>query len=411
MEKNSSVMTAEVTKAPVSNKRIVYILALGVFGIITTEFGVIGILPQIAAQFHVSVTQAGWLLTAFALVIAAFGPFVTLAASGVNRKVALSIVLAVFVLSNLLSMAAPNFTVLLIARIIPAFFHPIFFSVAMATAALSAKPGEGPKAVSIVFSGISIGTVLGVPIVALFTDQFDWHAAFIVSSAVNFVALLFLLKYLPSLPVRQRSSFGSQLSILKKAKTWWSIGIVTFIISGMTVSYGYMVEYLKEVVHMDGRNISLTLLLFGTAGVFGNLLLGRLLSRNIGLTVWGFLAGLILIQTALFLATDHFYPAMTLAVIWGFIHTGGFLLGQTLITASSPEAPEFSSSLFVSTGNLGFSLGSLAGGIAIEVVGVEKLPLISIGVLVLAAMGFKLQERLYGGGTVHLKGEAEKGNA
>ncbi len=366
--------------------RTIYILALGVFGIITTEFGVIGILPQIAAKFNVTIPQAGWLVTAFALVIALFGPFVTLAASKLNRKLALSIVLVVFVLSNLLSMAATSFTVLMIARILPAFFHPIFFSVAMATAAQSAKPGEGPKAVSIVFSGVSIGTVLGVPLVAFFADQFDWQAAFLTSSVITAVALLFLLRYLPSMPVKEKLSFGSQLGILKRSTTWWSIATVTLIITAMSTSYSYMAEYLKETVHMDGKTISLTLLLFGAAGVFGNILLGRLLSKSIPKSVWGFLAGLILVQGLLYLSGANFYSSLILSVLWGFVHTGGFLLGQTLITHSAPEAPEFSSSIFVSTGNLGFSIGSLAGGLALDAIGVDKLPLVSIGVLIAAAI-------------------------
>jgi DHA1 family inner membrane transport protein len=366
-------------------KSIVYVLALGVFGIITTEFGIIGILPQIAAQFHVTIPQAGWLLSAFALTIAAFGPFVTLLAAGVNRKIMLAIVLVVFIISNLLSMVAPNFPVLLIARILPAFFHPIFFSVAMATAAQSAAPHEAPKAVSIVFSGVSVGTVLGVPVVAFFTDLFDWQAAFAVSSIVNLLALSFLLWMLPSMPVFHKTSFGSQLRILKKAETRWNILIVTLIISGMSASYSYMAEYLKEVAHMDAKTVSVLLLLFGIAGVFGNLLLGRLLSWHINRTVWGFFAGLMIVQALLFLAGTHVF---VLVVLWGFVHTGGFLLGQTLITRSAPEAPEFSSSLFVSAGNLGFSIGSITGGLVIEGMGVASLPLISIGILGSAAILF-----------------------
>jgi predicted MFS family arabinose efflux permease len=375
-------------------KSIIYILALGVFGIITTEFGIIGILPEIAANFHVSIAHAGWLVTAFALVIAVFGPFVTLAASKLNRKLALSIVLVVFVLSNLLSMLATSFPILMIARILPAFFHPVFFSVAMATAALSAKPGEGPKAVSIVFSGVSIGTVLGVPIVAFFADQFDWKAAFLISSIITGVALVFLLRFLPSLPVNHKLSFESQLSILKKAKTWWSIGVVTLFITGMATSYSYMAEYLKETVKMDGRTVSLALLLFGAAGVFGNILLGRLLTKSIGSAVWSFFTGLIIVQGLLYISGAHLYTSLVLTAIWGFIHTGGFLLGQTLITHSSPEAPEFSSSIFVSTGNLGFSLGSIFGGLALEAIGVNNLPLVSITVLLVAAAAYLLQDRL-----------------
>jgi DHA1 family inner membrane transport protein len=378
--------------SPAQSKSVVYILALGVFGIITTEFGVIGILPQLATRFHVSITQAGWLLTAFALTIALSGPFITLAVAHINRKAALSVVLAVFILSNIASIFAPSFALLLIARVLPAFFHPIFFSVAMATAAQSVEPAKAPKAVAIVFSGISVGTVLGVPLTVFFADLFDWRAAFAVSAVINLIAVLALLILLPSMPVKERPSFGSQLGILKKKQTWWSIITTILIITGMTVSYGYMAEYLKNVVGLDGRMISIAMLLFGIAGVFGNLLIGHLLTQNKVRTVWLFLAGLILVQVVIYFAGGWFYPALALMVLWGFIHTGGFLLGQTLITRSAPEAPEFSSSIFVSAGNTGFAIGSFAGGVAIDAFGISVLPLASISVLIVAAIWFLVQQ-------------------
>jgi MFS transporter, DHA1 family, inner membrane transport protein len=179
--------------------------------------------------------------------------------------------------------------------------------------------------------------------------------------------------------------------MLKKPKTWWSISIVTLFITGMATSYSYMAEYLKETVHLDGKTVSLALLLFGAAGVFGNIVLGRLLTKSIAATVWGFFAGLIIVQGLLFLSGAAFFASLALTTIWGFIHTGGFLLGQTLITNSAPEAPEFSSSIFVSAGNLGFSLGSLLGGLALETVGIDKLPLVSIAVLLVASLAYFLR--------------------
>jgi DHA1 family inner membrane transport protein len=296
---------------------------------------------------------------------------------------------------------------LMIARILPAFFHPIFFSVAMATAAQSVKPGEAPKAVSIVFSGVSIGTVLGVPISVFFANMFDWHAAFTVCSIVNFIALLCLLKFLPSMPVKERFSFGSQLSVLKKARVWWNIIIVTVFMAGISVSYGYMAEYLKEVIHMEGQAISITMFLFGFAGVFGNILMGRLLTKNMIRTTWEFFAGIIIVQGILYFISDQFYPAALVVLIWGFIMTSAYLLGQTLISSSAPEAPEFSSSLFVSAGNLGFAIGPFIGGMAIESLGVEKLPLVSIAVLLVAAAGFFIY-RLNAAGKTQINPELAK---
>lgn len=402
MEQNSIAETAVLPHSKSGiNKSVVYLLAFGVFGIITTEFGVIGILPQLAEHFQVSISTAGWLLTAFALTIAVFGPFITLAAGGINRKTALSIVLLVFIISNLLSIVSSSFVVLMFARILPAFFHPVFFSVAMATAAQSVKPSEAPKAVSIVFSGVSIGTVLGVPISVFFANLYTWQAAFIVCSVVNLIALVSLLIMLPSMPVRERFSFGSQLSILKNSKIWWNITIVTVFMAGMSVSYGYMAEYLKEVVQMSGQAISLTMFLFGTAGVFGNLLMGRMLSKNMIRSVWQFLTGIMLVQVILYFVSNIYYPAAAVTLIWGFVMTSGYLLGQTLITSAAPKAPEFASSLFVSSGNMGFAIGPVIGGIAIESIGVSYLPLVSVAIIGIAAFMFFLEQVVYGKPKLH----------
>lgn len=387
----------ETTGIPVvkMNKNAVYLLALGIFGIITTEFGVIGVLPQLAEHFKVSISTAGWLITAFALTIAIFGPFITLAASGVNRKTALSLVLLIFIVSNIASMYAPNFTMLLIARILPAFFHPIFFSVAMATAAQSVKPSEAPKAVSIVFSGVSIGTVLGVPVSVYFADMFNWQAAFVVCAVLNLLALMSLLKMLPSMPVQEKASFDHQLAILKKGKVWWNILVVTVFMAGISVSYGYLAEYLKAVIKMDGKTISIMMFLFGLAGVFGNILMGRMLTKSIAGSTWKFFVGIIGIQAVVYLISSFYIPVSIAIIVWGFIMTTAYLLGQTLISHSATEAPEFASSLFVSAGNMGFAIGPLIGGMVLEQVGAATLPLASIMVIAVAVLAFLLQQRIY----------------
>lgn len=144
-------------------------MALGAFGIITTEFGVIGVLPNLAQVFKVSLETAGWLLSAFALTVAVSSPFITALTTNINRKLLMSLVLAVFVVSNILSAFAPNFTVLMIARVLPAFLHPLFWNISLA----AAFKESGSKAVSIVMSGVSIATVMGVPITTYAAEFFS----------------------------------------------------------------------------------------------------------------------------------------------------------------------------------------------------------------------------------------------
>src|SRR3982074_2069154 len=191
---------------------IVYVLALGAFALITTELGVIGILPQVSEAFGITIDRAGWLLSGFALVIALLGPWMTLLFSRVNRRLSLCFVLFVFFISNIASVFAPNFGILLLRRILPAFVHPVFWSVGMSVAAASVEPKRSSRAVSIVFTGFSAGIVLGVPIASFASGPGGWGAGFIVFSGLNAVALVAHLILLPSMPVIPKLSFGSQLS-------------------------------------------------------------------------------------------------------------------------------------------------------------------------------------------------------
>ncbi len=198
------------------NHLLIFILTIGVFGIINTEMGVIGLLPSIADHFNVSISQAGLLVSLFALTIAVSGPTMPLLFSGINRKKVMLLVLGVFVLGNIVSIFTSNFTILLIARIIPAFFHPIYCSLAFTAAASSVSKEEAPKAVSKVFIGVSAGMVAGVPIASFIDSAVSYEMAMAFFAIVNSIVFIATLIFLPSMPVEDRLSYGTQLSVLKK---------------------------------------------------------------------------------------------------------------------------------------------------------------------------------------------------
>jgi predicted MFS family arabinose efflux permease len=143
------------------NNLLIAILTIGVFAIINTEMGVIGILPLVAQHFQISISKAGLLVSIFALAVAVSGPIMPILFSGVNRKKVMLFVLGIFLLGNIVSVFASSFIVLLIARVVPAFFHPIYCSLAFTVAAGSVSREDAPKAVSKVFVGVSAGMVLG----------------------------------------------------------------------------------------------------------------------------------------------------------------------------------------------------------------------------------------------------------
>ncbi|HWK06956.1 MAG TPA: MFS transporter [Puia sp.] len=367
-------------------KKSIYIMALGAFGIITTEFGVIGILPAIARQFNISIDTAGWLLSGFALTIALTGPFTVLLTARINRKLMMCLVLFTFILSNLLSAVAPSFTVLMIARILPAFLHPVFWAVATVAAAKQVDPEDAPKAVSVVLGGLSVATVLGVPITTYMSELFNWQASFLLSGFINLVAFLGLVFFVPSMPAEKASSYKTQLIIFRNGQLWVNLLATLVMIAGMFASYGYLAAYLDKITHMNGAQVSIMLLLFGGAGIAGNWLAGIALSRNPMLTLRVFLFSLILIHILAYTFGGSFFLMAGIISLWGFVHTAGFLIGQTRSTSEAPEAPELAASLMVSFGNAGVTAGTLLGGFVITHYGIQHITWMSIA-LFTAALG------------------------
>lgn len=195
---------------------LVFILTAGVFGIINTEMGVVGILPQIAETFRISVPDAGWTVGLFALIVALSAPVMPMLFSRVNRRTVMLLALGTFTLSNLVSAFTDSFTVVLIARAIPAFLHPVYVSMAFTVAAASAGKAGAPRAVARVFIGVSAGMVLGVPVTSFIASMASFSMAMLFFAAVNAVVLVATLLFVPSLPVRERLSYGTQLGVLKR---------------------------------------------------------------------------------------------------------------------------------------------------------------------------------------------------
>ena len=370
-------------------------MALGAFGIITTEFGVIGILPALAKEFSISIDTAGWLLSAFALTVALTGPFTTALTARINRKTILAMVLAVFVVSNILSAFAPSFTFMMIARILPAFLHPVFWAVAASVAAREAGPKDAPKAVATVMAGLSIATVLGVPLTTYMADLFNWQASFYLAAFINLIAFAGMILLVPSMPVSKERSSNVSDSILRSPFLWIKLSTTLVMLAGMFATYSYLAEFLSKITQMSGAEISIMLLVFGGAGIAGNWAMGIWLSRNVMLTTRVFLLSLVLTHILAFQVGGYFVPMVIILSIWGFIHTGGFLAANIHLTAYVPQQSlELVNSLLPSFYNAGITVGSLMGGYVIAHYGTKQVIWMAVPLLLLAyGMSFYTQKK------------------
>lgn len=348
---------------------LVFILTAGVFGIINTEMGVIGILPLIAETFQVTVPQAGWTVSVFALVVALCAPVMPLLFSGVNRKTVMLLCLGVFTLSNIISMLTTNFTVLLAARALPAFLHPVYVSMALTVAASSGTKAQAQKSVAKVFIGVSAGMVLGVPVTSYIASEVSYATGMLFFTVVNGLVLVATLLLVPSMPVREKRSYGAQLSVLKKPVVWYSIGAVTLINGALFGFFSYMSDFLQQVTGVSYRLISSLLLVYGLANIIGNMAAGKLLARSPQRSMALIPLALLILYSGLFMLGEWLAPMVLIILALGILAGYGQNTMQYMIVRAAPEAPDFANGLFLLSANLGTTAGAALCGAFITAMG------------------------------------------
>ncbi|AZB11400.1 MFS transporter [Chryseobacterium sp. G0162] len=355
-------------------KKYAYIGCLGFVAVITTEFGIIGILPQLAAYYKISIDKAGYLLSAFALIIALTGPFMTLFTSGIDRKKIMAAAIFMFLFTGIVSSFSPPFWLLMVVRILPAFLQPVYIATALSVAVSEADHTKKNEMMSIVFSGVAIAMVTTVPFATWISALYSWEYSFMIQAVVSLVALGTIYFLLPSMPVKEKKSYGSQISILKQPPFILSTLTNFFMITAWFSTYSYFADYLGKAKGMDTTMVSYMLFLFGVIGIIANRMAGKMLNKNITATLAFFLSGTVLIPVLLFVSDGNLWATIIVIAVWGFLYSPSFLNASTYMISAAPDALEFANSLATSFGNLGVTLGTTIGGWIIITQGVAYTP-------------------------------------
>ena len=341
-----------------ADKYLLGLLTLGVFAILNTEMGVMGILPHIAEEYKVSLPTAGLLMSGFALVVALAGPTMPLLFSKMERKRTMLIALGMFTVCGWISVFSPTFTILLLSRILPAFFHPVYVSMAFSMAATSAAKGESQKSVAKVFIGVSAGNLLGIPISNFLANYYSLRAAFLFFALVNtliFIASLILVKKQPAPEVL---SYGKQLAVLKRSNVWLAI-MTVILLNGATLGFSsYITAYLTSVSQIEANLVSLTLLGFGIFNILGNELAGRLLSKYANPTIAVLPRAVLFAFIGLFFFGEIRPVLFLLLIILGVLFGLSGNVNQYMISQSAKDAPDFANGLFLSSANIGVTVGT-----------------------------------------------------
>lgn len=336
---------------------LIFILTLGVFSIINTEMGVIGILPLIASTYGVDISTAGLLVSLFALAVAISGPTLPLLLSCFNRKYIMIVVLAAFTVCNVISAFATDFNVVLITRVLPAFLHPVYVSLAFAVASSTVDKADIPKAVAKVMVGVSAGMVLGVPIVSYIASVTSLETAMLFFALVNGIALAVTIIFVPSMPVEERLSYGTQLRILREKNVWLAIIAVVFLNGGIFGVYSYLADYLERVTDYSVEFISIALLVYGLANIVGNIIAGRLLTDKAVVVVTAFPLALIGVYCLMFFMGNMTFSMAVIVLLWGILAGIGANINQFWIASAAPHVPDFANALFLVATNLGTCIG------------------------------------------------------
>jgi len=266
--------------------------------------------------------------------------------------------LGLFTISNVISMFTSNFTVLLIARILPAFLHPVYVSMAFTVAAASVSKEQAPKAVSKVFVGVSAGMVLGVPVTSYIASEVSFSMAMLFFTVVNALVFVATILFIPSMPVKEKVSYGAQLSVLKKTTMWYSIIAVTLINGAMFGFFSYMSDYLKKVTEVSYNVISAVLLVYGLANFVGNVMAGKLLSINARRSIILMPFALLVSYICLFIVGEWIGAMVIVILILGVLAGIASNNMQYMITDAAPEAPDFANGMFLTSANLGTTIGT-----------------------------------------------------
>lgn len=367
-----------------------FALTISAFAIGTTEFVIVGLIPTIAADLQVSLPSAGLLVSLYALGVAIGAPVLTALTGRMPRKTLLIGLMVLFTLGNLLAWKAPGYTSLMTARVLTGLAHGVFFSIG-STLATSLVPKEkAASAIAIMFTGLTVALVTGVPLGTFIGQHFGWHETFLAVSLLGIVALIGSLIFVPNgLKHTPPASIARQLTILKQPRLLMVYAKTALGYGGNFVAFTFLAPILQQVSDFSAGAVTWVMLIYGVSVAAGNLWGGRLADRMGPIKALQIIFLLLAAVLAVFSFTAH-SPILALITVlfWGAVAFGNVPGLQVYVVQQAeryaPHAVDVASGLNIAAFNLGIAGGAWVGGMVVENYGLMVTPWIGAIVVLLA---------------------------
>lgn len=341
-------------------------LAISAFGIGTTEFVIMGLLPEVATDFGVSIPSAGLLISGYALGVVVGAPVLTALASRLPRKTVLVALMGLFIAGNVLSALAPSYGLLMTGRVVAALSHGAFFGVGSVVAASLVAPAKQASAIALMFTGLTVANVLGVPAGTALGQAFGWRSTFWVVSVLGVAGAIGILALVPHQKPDPGAGLRGELAVFRRPQVWLALAMTALGFAGVFASFTYIAPMMTEVAGFSSGAVTWLLVLFG-AGLFaGNLLGGKAADRKLMPSLYVILAALALVLVAFVFTAHAQVPAAITIALFGAAGFATVPPLQARVMAKAEGAPALASAANIAAFNLGNAGGAWLGGQAIE---------------------------------------------
>ncbi|RKT55695.1 MFS transporter [Saccharothrix australiensis] len=340
-------------------------LAIGAFGIGTTEFVIVGLLPEVAVEFGVSIPAAGWLVTGYALGVLVGAPLLTVLGARASRKKVLMLLMGLFIAGNALSAVAPVYAVMLVGRIVASLAHGAFFGVGSVVAAGLVAPERKASAISLMFTGLTVATIVGVPGGTMIGQSAGWRVTFAIVAGLGVLGLLGVARLVPETGRPEGVTVRTEFAAFRNVQVWLAMAMTVLGFGGVFAAITYIAPMMTEVAGYSAGAVTWLLVLFGVGTFAGNLLGGRYADRALMPLLFVSLSALALVLLLFtFTAHDKVLAAITLTLT-GALGFASVPPLQKWVLDQAAAAPTLASAANIGAFNLGNALAAWLGGLTI----------------------------------------------